>query len=139
MKTASNGSGRLFFLDLGGGRVLCANPDGSDAKTIVSESRTEFATLRYYWRDRPEQVLWWRAADMPDFDLKQALTQSSPEPVLFVTGCASLGQVRQVYANIEPLGAFAAPIGKLPANGERVYHAFKLSGARGPIRPFEGC
>jgi DNA-binding beta-propeller fold protein YncE len=32
-------SGRLFFLDLGGGRVLTANPDGSDLKTIVSEGR----------------------------------------------------------------------------------------------------
>jgi DNA-binding beta-propeller fold protein YncE len=31
--------GRLFFLDLGGGRVLSANPDGSDLKTIVSEGR----------------------------------------------------------------------------------------------------
>ncbi|MCU1234813.1 MAG: 3-hydroxyacyl-CoA dehydrogenase [Candidatus Solibacter sp.] len=31
--------GRLFFLDLGGGRVLSANPDGSDIKTIVSEGR----------------------------------------------------------------------------------------------------
>jgi hypothetical protein len=32
-------SARLFFLDLGGGRVLSANPDGSDAKTIVNEGR----------------------------------------------------------------------------------------------------
>src|SRR5215469_12488771 len=31
--------GRLFFLDLGGGRVLSANPDGSDLKTIISEGR----------------------------------------------------------------------------------------------------
>jgi DNA-binding beta-propeller fold protein YncE len=31
--------GRLFFLDLGGGRVLSANPDGSDLKTIVVEDR----------------------------------------------------------------------------------------------------
>jgi len=32
-------SGRLFFLDLGAGRVLSANPDGSDLKTIVNEGR----------------------------------------------------------------------------------------------------
>ena len=32
-------SGRLFFLDLGGGRVMSANPDSSDLKTIVSEGR----------------------------------------------------------------------------------------------------
>jgi hypothetical protein len=31
--------GRLFFLDLGGGRVMSVNPDGSDLKTIVSEGR----------------------------------------------------------------------------------------------------
>src|SRR5580704_15693953 len=31
--------GRIFFLDLGAGRVLSANPDGSDLKTIVTEGR----------------------------------------------------------------------------------------------------
>jgi DNA-binding beta-propeller fold protein YncE len=36
---AATTSGRLFFLDLGGGRVLSANPDGSDLKTIISEGR----------------------------------------------------------------------------------------------------
>ena len=30
---------RIFFLDLGGGRVLSANPDGSDLQTLVSEGR----------------------------------------------------------------------------------------------------
>ncbi len=32
-------SGRLFFLDVGGGRVFSSNPDGSDLKVIVSEGR----------------------------------------------------------------------------------------------------
>ena len=32
-------TGRLFFLDLGAGRVLTANPDGSNLKTIVNEGR----------------------------------------------------------------------------------------------------
>lgn len=32
-------SGRLFFLDLGAGRVLSANPDGSDLKTILNEGK----------------------------------------------------------------------------------------------------
>src|SRR5229473_3217012 len=32
-------TGRLFFLDLSAGRVLTANPDGSDLKVIVSEGR----------------------------------------------------------------------------------------------------
>ena len=28
-------SARLFFLDLGAGRILSANPDGSNLKTII--------------------------------------------------------------------------------------------------------
>ena len=36
---AQSTSGRLFFLDLGAGRILSAKPDGSDLKTIVSEGR----------------------------------------------------------------------------------------------------
>ena len=32
-------SGRLFFLDLSGGRILSANPDGSDLRTIINEGR----------------------------------------------------------------------------------------------------
>jgi sugar lactone lactonase YvrE len=32
-------SGRLFFLDLGAGRVLSANPDGSGLKIVVEEGR----------------------------------------------------------------------------------------------------
>jgi hypothetical protein len=33
-------SGRLFFLDLSAGRILSANPDGSDLKTVINEGRT---------------------------------------------------------------------------------------------------
>ena len=32
-------SGRLFFLDLGGGRVLSSNPDGTELTTVVSTGR----------------------------------------------------------------------------------------------------
>ena len=32
-------TGRIFFLDAGGGRLLSANPDGSDLKIIVEEGR----------------------------------------------------------------------------------------------------
>jgi 3-hydroxyacyl-CoA dehydrogenase/DNA-binding beta-propeller fold protein YncE len=49
-------SGRLFFLDLGGGRVLSANPDGSDLKTVVEEGRklpdglvVDVAAGHLYW------------------------------------------------------------------------------------------
>jgi len=41
-KSAGNGAGgRIFFLDLAGSRVLSANPDGSDLKTIVVEKGHE--------------------------------------------------------------------------------------------------
>jgi hypothetical protein len=39
VKFAAKTVGRLFFLDLAGGRVLTSNPDGSDSKTIISEGR----------------------------------------------------------------------------------------------------
>ena len=52
----STNSGRLFFLDLGAGRVLSANPDGSDLKTIISEGRklpdglvVDVAAGHMYW------------------------------------------------------------------------------------------
>jgi DNA-binding beta-propeller fold protein YncE len=59
-KPAKSGSkstfGRLFFLDLGGGRVMTSNPDGSDLKTIVSEGRrlpdgvvVDVAAGHIYW------------------------------------------------------------------------------------------
>ena len=38
-KTRSAATGRIFFLDLGGGRVLSANIDGTDLKAIVVEGR----------------------------------------------------------------------------------------------------
>jgi DNA-binding beta-propeller fold protein YncE len=48
--------GRLFFLDTAGGRVLSANPDGSDLKTIVEEGRKlpdglviDSAARHMYW------------------------------------------------------------------------------------------
>ena len=41
-QSAGNGAaGRIFFLDLAGSRVLSANPDGSDLKTILVEKERE--------------------------------------------------------------------------------------------------
>ena len=37
--TTESSSGRLFFLDLGAGRILSANADGSNLKTIINEGR----------------------------------------------------------------------------------------------------
>ncbi len=56
-RAKKNGAaGRLFLLDLGGGRVLTANPDGSDLRTIVEEGRklpdglaVDIAAGHLYW------------------------------------------------------------------------------------------
>ena len=52
----STPSGRLFFLDIGGGRVLSANPDGSDLRTLINEGRkapdgvvVDVAAGHIYW------------------------------------------------------------------------------------------
>ena len=37
--TPKAASGRLFFLDLSGGRILSSDPDGSDLKTVLTEGR----------------------------------------------------------------------------------------------------
>lgn len=49
-------SGRLFFLNLSAGRILSANPDGSDLKTIIDEGRKlpdglalDIAAGHIYW------------------------------------------------------------------------------------------
>jgi DNA-binding beta-propeller fold protein YncE len=57
--TRNKGNGvvaRIFFLDLGAGRVLSANPDGSDLRTLVSEGRklpdglaVDVAAGHLYW------------------------------------------------------------------------------------------
>jgi hypothetical protein len=54
--TTTATTGRLFFLDLSAGRVLTANPDGSDLKVIVSEGRrlpdgivVDVAAGHIYW------------------------------------------------------------------------------------------
>ncbi len=39
LANASAASGRLFFLDLGAGRVLSVNSDGSDLKVLIQEGR----------------------------------------------------------------------------------------------------
>jgi 4-amino-4-deoxy-L-arabinose transferase-like glycosyltransferase len=111
----------------------------SGAKSIVTDSRADFAALQYYLRGRPEQVLWWRPISVPSFGLKDALTQSSPGPILYPSACASLAGVRETYSKIDPLGPVAAPITKVARDGERVFYGFLLSGPRGPIPPFTGC
>jgi len=61
MKSVTSGGkatvGRLFFLDLSGGRVLSLNPDGSDRKVIVTDCRLPDGIVidvdagHIYWTD----------------------------------------------------------------------------------------
>ncbi len=61
------------------------------ARTIVGDARDDVASLSYYWRDQPEQVLSWPHTSEPDhqFDLTRALSEAAPLPILFVSHCAS--------------------------------------------------
>ena len=108
------------------------------ARTIVSDARDDVASLVYYWRDQPEQVLSWPRGPIPDhqFDLTRALTSAAPLPVLLVSRCVSTARLAAQFAIVEPLGAFEAPTGPKSA---RTYFAFKLDGRRGSIRPIGGC
>jgi 4-amino-4-deoxy-L-arabinose transferase-like glycosyltransferase len=108
------------------------------ARTIVGEARDDVASLAYYWRDQPEQVLSWRRTAEPDhqFDLTRALSEAAPLPILFVSRCASTARLAAQFASVEPLGSFEAPTGPTTA---RTYFAFKLNGWRGPTGPLGGC
>ena len=55
--------------------------------TIASDTRADVASLLYYWRDQPEQILAWPTADLPNFELTRGLTTAAPQPVLFVSQC----------------------------------------------------
>jgi hypothetical protein len=76
---------------------------------------------------------------VPNFDLTNALTQASPEPLLYPSACGALARVPETYAKVEALGTVTVPITKVPRDGERVFYGFLLSAPRGPIPPFTGC
>jgi len=108
------------------------------ARTIAGESRDDEASLLYYWRDQPEQVLAWPRGPIPDhqFERTRALTEAAPQPILFVSRCPTTARLAAQFASVEPLGSFAAPTGPTTA---RTYFAFKLDGRQGSIRPLGGC
>lgn len=108
------------------------------ARTIVAASRDDEASLAYYWRDQPEQVLAWPLSAVPQhqFDLTRALTDAAALPILFVSRCSSTGRLAAQFASVEPLGSFEAPTGPTTA---RTYYAFKLDRPIGLIRPLAGC
>jgi Dolichyl-phosphate-mannose-protein mannosyltransferase len=110
----------------------------SGARAIVGDARDDEASLVYYWRDQPEQVLAWQRGPYPDhqFELSRPLTQAAPLPLLFVSRCAGTGRLAAQFSSVEALGHFDAPTGPTT---KRTYFAFKLDGPRGPIGPLGGC
>jgi len=102
--------------------------------TIASDTRAEVASLLYYWRDQPEQILAWTNIDeLPGFDLTRGLTAAVPQ-VLFVSQCAAADRLERFYAKVTPLGIFGfhAPV-------PRGFTAFRLEQPRGPIAPLAPC
>lgn len=108
------------------------------ARTIVGDYRFDVASLMYYWRDQPEQILTWPHRSDPDnvFDLKRVLSDAAPMPILYVTECNETEPFASYFTEITPLGQFVTPTG--PTTG-RTYFAFKLDGPRKPIGPLGPC
>jgi len=104
------------------------------APTIASDTRAEVASLLYYWRDQPEQILAWPTADLPNFDLTRGLMAAAPQPVLFVSLCPAADRLEKFYAKVTPLGIFN-PDDPVP----RGFAAFKLEQPLGPIGPLAQC
>src|SRR6267142_3097116 len=78
-------TGRLFFLDLSAGRVLTANPDGSDLKVIVSEGRrlpdgivVDTAAGHLYWTNMGNPTANDGSIERADFDGKNVIHIVSP-------------------------------------------------------------
>ncbi|MGP8121992.1 MAG: ArnT family glycosyltransferase [Xanthobacteraceae bacterium] len=106
------------------------------APTIASDSRREVAALRYYWRDKPVEILSWATTDSPGADLVHPLTQSAAEPVLLITSCPEEARLRPFYADVKPLGVYTVPVG---STGKRIFFAFRLASPRGPIGILQQC
>src|SRR6202790_5799331 len=72
---------RIFFLDLGAGRVLSANPDGSDLQTLVSEGRklpdgliVDVQAAHIYWTNMGNPNANDGSIDRSDIDWKNLTT-----------------------------------------------------------------
>ncbi len=102
---------------------------------IASDTRAEVASMLYYWRDQPEQILAWPTTDdLPGFELTRGLTAAARQPVLFVTQCQDAGRLGKFYAKVAPVGIIVPedPV-------RRAFAAFRLEEPRGPIGPLAPC
>jgi len=108
------------------------------ARTIVGDWRAETASLFYYWRDQPEQIVAWRRRATPqdNFELTHPFTEAAAQPFLFVTACPHPLPLSDYFSDVEGLGVIVARSGPSTA---RYFNAFKLAGPRGPIPPRGAC
>jgi hypothetical protein len=106
------------------------------AKVIVSDERGKFAVLRYYWRNKPVQILSWGSADSPSFDIAHPLTQSAPQPILFVSECPDETRVKPFFNDIQPLGINVVPVAE---GADRYFFAVVVSNPRGPTGILRQC
>jgi 4-amino-4-deoxy-L-arabinose transferase-like glycosyltransferase len=108
------------------------------ARTIVSDWHAETASLFYYWRDQPQQILAWPNRSTPEdnFELTHPFTQAAAQPILFVTVCPNPVPLSEYFSDVEGLGVIVARSGPSTA---RYFNAFKLEGPRGPIPPRGDC
>jgi hypothetical protein len=110
--------------------------DRSGASTIVGEDRRTVAALLYYRRDSRQPILAWPSAAIPQFDMTRPLTESTRQPILFVTGCPFARRLLTHYRSVEQLGEIRAPTGPTSS----LYHVvFSLSGAKGLPAPLSEC
>lgn len=102
--------------------------------TIVSDVRAEVASLLYYWRDQPEQILAWQTAGLTSFELTRGLTAATAQPILFVTECDSTERIAKFYSKVTSLGFFI-PQDAVP----RPFFAFIIAAPRRDIGSIESC
>ena len=102
--------------------------------TIASDMRPNVASLLYYWRDQPEQILAWPTDALPNFEVTRSLTAAAPQPVLFASDCPGIERFEKFYGKVTFLGEFAT---EEPAR--RWFKAFVLEAPRGPITSLQAC
>ena len=100
---------------------------GLGAAGVVIDDRGKFAILRYYLRDQPLQILSWGTVDNPSFDRAHPLTQSAPQPLLFVSSCPRAARVQLFFNDVTALGAFDG------------FFAMLIRDPRGPIGILRRC
>ncbi len=108
-----------------------------NAKAIVGDGRHTVATLLYYARHAPQPVLAWPLPPpASQFDMTRPLTETTPQPILFVSECPSPRRLTVHYAEVEKLGDIRAPTGPTSA---RSYTMFRLEGLRSPPSALRPC